>query len=361
MSVGLSLYLDLLRFFLAMVVWTGHSTLNAYTGHPFILWFMFPYMQTAVIAFFVLSGFVIAHVTSTTESSPQVYAVARISRLYSVVIPALILTLVCDTIGLRIDPTAYHTVSITLPNHQVGRYIASFFMVNSFSVSPWGVPGTNGPFWTLSYEFSYYIAFGLYLTRNRTALIIGAAALFGLAGFQILALFPIWLLGVAIYHLQKRWTIPVAGAAILFPLSAVLLTKTGWARNGWDYSTGRPFHLDYADALLVAINIYAASSLSRWLTAALSWCRPLIRWLGSLTFVIYLCHRPLLQFMTILHVDKPGTPAQQLWLFGGSFVVIAAIGFFSNRCRKYLRQILGAVLARPILWAPPRQKYSNDP
>lgn len=346
MSFGLSLYLDLIRFFMAIVVWTGHSTLHAYTGYPFKLWFMFPYMQTAVIAFFVLSGFVIAHVTSNAESSPQSYTIARISRLYSVVIPALILTFICDNIGLRIDPAFYDMKPIALSDHQFGRYIASFFMVNNFYVSPWGIPGTNGPFWTLSYEISYYIAFGLYLTRNKSALIVGGSALFIAAGFDIFALFPIWLLGVGTYHLQKRWTIPMSGAAILFPVSAVLLTKTGWARDGWDYGTGRPFQLDYADALLVAINMYAASSLSRWLTAALSWCGPFIRWLGSLTFVIYLCHRPLLQFMTVIHVDKPGTPAQQLWLFGGSFILMAAIGSFSDRLRKYLRIRLETLMHR---------------
>ena len=126
MSFGISLYLDLIRFFMAIVVWTGHSTLHAYTGYPFKLWFMFPYMQTAVIAFFVLSGFVIAHVTSNAESSPQSYTIARISRLYSVVIPALILTFICDNIGLRIDPAFYDMKPIALSDHQFGRYVASF-------------------------------------------------------------------------------------------------------------------------------------------------------------------------------------------------------------------------------------------
>jgi peptidoglycan/LPS O-acetylase OafA/YrhL len=92
MSLGLSLYLDLLRFGLAVLVWVGHSTSHVYTGHPFPLWFTYDYGRTAVMGFFVLSGFVIAHVSQGAESSPSLYAVARVSRLYSIVIPALLLT-----------------------------------------------------------------------------------------------------------------------------------------------------------------------------------------------------------------------------------------------------------------------------
>jgi peptidoglycan/LPS O-acetylase OafA/YrhL len=340
MSKGLSLYLDLLRFALAMVVWMGHSTYAGYTGHPFVLWFMFPYMQTAVIGFFVLSGFVVAHVTTINQNNPTAYTIARISRLYSMVIPALILTFLCDAIGQSIDSKFYHVGPVALGDDQLFQYVASFFMVNNFSAVASGPAGTNGPFWSLSYELTYYIAFGLYLTKNRTSLIVGSILLFAVAGLGILALFPIWLLGVLGYHLQKRWTIPVVLAVVLFPLSAFLLAKTGWSRYELDYSLGRPYLIDYADALLVAINIYAASSLARSLAAALGWCESLVRWLGSLTFAIYLCHRPLLQFLTVIQIDKPGTAAEQLWLFGGSFVVISIISILADHARRNLRKIL---------------------
>jgi peptidoglycan/LPS O-acetylase OafA/YrhL len=61
MTKGLSIYLDLFRFGLATVVWICHSTFGGYTGHPFALWFVWRYGLTAVMGFFVLSGFVIAH------------------------------------------------------------------------------------------------------------------------------------------------------------------------------------------------------------------------------------------------------------------------------------------------------------
>ncbi len=43
MSLGLSLYLDLLRFGLAVLVWVGHSTSHVFTGHPFARWFTYAY------------------------------------------------------------------------------------------------------------------------------------------------------------------------------------------------------------------------------------------------------------------------------------------------------------------------------
>jgi peptidoglycan/LPS O-acetylase OafA/YrhL len=57
-----------------------------------ILW-PFTYMGSeAVMAFFVLSGFVIAYVADQRETTLQAFAAARLARLYSVIIPAMLLT-----------------------------------------------------------------------------------------------------------------------------------------------------------------------------------------------------------------------------------------------------------------------------
>ena len=45
-----------------------------------------------MIVFFVLSGYVIAHVLATRERTLFEYFASRFSKLYSVVVPALILT-----------------------------------------------------------------------------------------------------------------------------------------------------------------------------------------------------------------------------------------------------------------------------
>jgi peptidoglycan/LPS O-acetylase OafA/YrhL len=346
MTKGISIYLDLLRFGLALIVWICHSTFRGYTGHPFALWFIYVYGVSAVMGFFVLSGFVIAHVTATTEKEPLAYTIARISRLYSVVIPALLLTFVCDTAGTWTNPPFQGPVA--LPEHLAGGYLASFFMVNDFwmfvsKTSPGGItPGTNGPFWSLSYEIVYYIVFGLFLSRNRIIFVCGTILIFLLAGPYILALFPLWLLGVAIYQLQRSYTLPIGIAVVLFPLSMILMAKVGWLRQESDYESARSidFLIDYGVGFLMAINILAASSLSRWVVTVLGWCEPVVRWLGGLTFVIYLCHFPLLKLFAAFPVGEPGSTWQDVWLFGGGFVVMAGIAKVTDHGRRRFRTTL---------------------
>lgn len=53
----------------------------------------------AVDAFFVLSGFVIAHVSAVKERDARTYFISRAARIYSVAIPAIILTSILDAIG----------------------------------------------------------------------------------------------------------------------------------------------------------------------------------------------------------------------------------------------------------------------
>lgn len=80
MSASLSLYLDLIRFAAACAVLTSHLTILPF-AEGLIWWRLAPFGEVAVTVFFVLSGYVIAHVTQSRESSLQTYAVARIARL----------------------------------------------------------------------------------------------------------------------------------------------------------------------------------------------------------------------------------------------------------------------------------------
>jgi peptidoglycan/LPS O-acetylase OafA/YrhL len=102
MHSSLSVYLDLVRYCAALVVFVGHAAGRPWTGGLF--WQIGPYGQTAVIVFFVLSGFVIAYVANTRERQAADYAATRRARLYSVVLVALAITFVVDWVGLRIAP-----------------------------------------------------------------------------------------------------------------------------------------------------------------------------------------------------------------------------------------------------------------
>lgn len=341
MNRGLSLWLDLLRFGLALIVCLGHASYRGYVGHPFLFWFTYPYGQTAVVGFFVLSGFVIAHVSMAKESDPKTYAAARISRLYSVVIPALLLTAFLDEAGRAIDPTLYLSGPAALGDNQILRYVATFFLVHDYSFFSTDMsPGTNGAFWSLSLEATYYLVFGFFLTRRWLLAAAGSAAVFWAAGIFTFGLFPCWLLGVGLYHLNRRLTVSPWLAAAIFAISIVSIVMVGWLRNSHEFEITHRYGLRYVEAAFFAFNIFAAANLSGLFVKLLGWWEPIVRWLGSLTFALYLSHRPALQFFATARLGEPGTPLQHLWLFGMTALVVIAMAHLGEWLRRAMRRRL---------------------
>lgn len=102
MQRSFSLYLDIIRLAAAVVVYLTHSGLIV-DGKVFLG----AYGHSAVVVFFVLSGYVIAYVTDQKETDWRTYTASRVSRVYSVAIPALVVTLVADAIGRAHDPSLY--------------------------------------------------------------------------------------------------------------------------------------------------------------------------------------------------------------------------------------------------------------
>src|SRR5687767_2567168 len=84
-----SVYLDLVRFLAAVLVVLLHFRQFGIASGEAAL--SIPTMgREAVVAFFVLSGFVIAHTTRARRQDARDYAVARAARLYSVALPVLL-------------------------------------------------------------------------------------------------------------------------------------------------------------------------------------------------------------------------------------------------------------------------------
>ena len=132
------------------------------------------YGRTSVIVFFVLSGFIIAWVTETRERTFEDYAFSRIARLYSVIVPAFLLSAVLDRLAIGIDPQLYGPVLRLSPTEQfLGYALSAVFLGESWVLAM--LPGCNVPFWTLNYEAWYYVLFGaaLFLRgRRRTIAVV---------------------------------------------------------------------------------------------------------------------------------------------------------------------------------------------
>ena len=116
--------------------------------------------DAAVIVFFVLSGFVIAYVADTKERTIQVYAASRLARLWSILIPALAVTLIVDRIGLDLDPTVYEGWGRSLaPLSSPLQLVPTAVFVNELWFA--GIPPlSNAPAWSIAFEFWYYAIFG---------------------------------------------------------------------------------------------------------------------------------------------------------------------------------------------------------
>lgn len=189
-----SVYLDFIRFCAAATVFIVHANYDRFTGGLPFLWRFRDLGNDAVMVFFVLSGFVIAYVASEKERTRREYFASRLARLYSVAVPALILTVCLDYLGSRINHALYDGWWYQ-SDAPAWRVVVSLLFLNELwfdSVRPF----SNGPYWSLGYEFWYYMLYAsvAYSARSWKACIF-TGMLCAFIGPKILLLFPVWLMG----------------------------------------------------------------------------------------------------------------------------------------------------------------------
>ena len=331
MDKGYSLYLDVLRFSAAIVVFFSHVASQDLTDG--FLWQFKAYSQTAVMIFFVMSGYVIAFVTHEKEKCIRDYSVARISRLWSIIIPALLLTAVCDYIGLQFNPALYTDSSWPYPEgSQVAHYLLSFLFVQNL----WDInlnPGINGPFWSLTYEWIYYILFGLFYFFKSKLKWLFISFIIVISGPSIVLLFPIWLLGYALFKLELKNKIIFEQSYLkaLISISAILLiiiagpevrsidTSVTWMSRTKIFG-------DYFDAIMFVIHLYFSPHIINIIKPVLFKYEKLIRWSASLTFALYLFHRPIIQLIAAVYEGEQSNLFYRLSMIIITFVIVATIG-----------------------------------
>lgn len=306
-------WLDLARGLAALVVLINHLRVMLFL--PFsqaegdisamALYFIADYGHEAVMIFFVLSGFfIIRSVIESTEQgrwSKRNYGIDRLSRLWTVLIPALLLTLFYDSVGTALFPeSAGYTGSIpnlpdTDPTHKTswGIGVGNLFFLQDIYVSTFG---SNEPLWSLSYEFWYYILFPLiFLAGQKQLTPLKRISFIFLAFFitifiqsHVAVYFAIWLLGGGSYYLVRFTTLGQKTEYLIGSLSLFVLILLG-IRLHLTWLLFNDFTLGLAFCLLIPalVNVRMPAF----------WQRP-ATFLADISYTLYVSHFPLLIFLT---------------------------------------------------------------
>jgi peptidoglycan/LPS O-acetylase OafA/YrhL len=326
-SLGFA-HLDIMRAVAASVVVHNHCwnlLVRDYQSGDGILW-KIPYVLAglapdAVMVFFVISGFwitssVVGRVERGTWSWRD-YAVDRLSRLWLVLIPVVLLGGLLDAIGryglgvpLYLGTQGARFQTIDVADHlTVPIALGNIFFLQTLAVPTFG---SNAPLWSLANEFWYYFwfpAFFLLWQRRGSHWIIALIALGTMFLFSKLIVgFVCWLLGSLAFFLLpstkamlaarpslSRLSLSLGGAALLFGLATPRLLQFTYAAHS------------IVVALGMMIAVLALSASNRRLPPLLGW---VATYGANASYSLYAVHFPVLMLIATLFVaQRPLEPS----------------------------------------------------
>ncbi|WP_454720500.1 MULTISPECIES: acyltransferase family protein [Cupriavidus] len=314
-----------------------------------------------VIVFFLLSGYLVGGTVRRKMARGgwrwRGYLADRMTRLWIVLLPALLLGLLWDSAGIHLAWGPYYQGTEgnaaqqldVAQNLGMATLACNAAFLQTIACQTYG---SNGPLWSLACEFWYYLWFpalygALRLRRTPQVWLCLAGALVTMALFRgLLEGYLYWLLGVLAQVLEAKlrgrraaplpaWLVP---PAVLAFLAAVALAR----------------HRPYADAAV-------AAGFFVLLLAVLS-CRARIRHAGlsrlatsasGFSYSLYLTHFPLVLFIAAV-VVKQRAPVGAASLGAMALVLLACYAYayaaywMCERNTRRVRDLLGhAALPAP--------------
>ena len=250
----------------------------------------------AVVVFFLLSGWLVGgsllnkvhHPGSITD-----YVVDRMTRLWIVLIPALVLTLTIAAFAGIVNPRA---LSFAPDNeYSVPTFAGNLFGLQDIAVQRFG---GNFPLWSLANETWYYVLFPLMVlpfhgksilarTVSMAGCVLVAASLPG----SVVLYFALWLAGVAFSRIQiTASTIQVAVTACTCIAIATYFRVTVSNDSLRPESFIR--HIIFALPILVLLSCLQTRADPK--RKALRFATSAGNLLASFSFTLYVIHVPLL-------------------------------------------------------------------
>jgi peptidoglycan/LPS O-acetylase OafA/YrhL len=253
--------------------------------------------------FFVLSGYCIhrgyAVKEGTTQGTSKIspaFFVRRFVRIYPVLLAALFLTLILDSLTLQFTPDNVKVRSLSL----------STFLINLFAFQ--GIAGTtygsNGALWTLSLEIQFYLCYPLlfkflrFAGRNKTFLAVAAITLashFITQKFDIVIFSSYWLswyIGAYIADLDVNDKLG-SQKVITLSLSIVLLLTGCLLFFKYSFLSFQSWSFSFASALTLILRMNAwRGTVAR-----------IFQEIGKFSYSLYIIHLPFLVFLMAIIFD----------------------------------------------------------
>jgi peptidoglycan/LPS O-acetylase OafA/YrhL len=347
MNRATSTYLDATRFLAACFIFLHH--LNDWSGKAIPVFA--PMQSQAVIVFFVLSGYVIGFVVDVKEKQLADYTISRLSRIYSVALPALVATFMLEIIGSLVVPASYGAFS-SLSFSDLGlQFAAGLLFLNEV----WGhhiSVGSNNPFWSLGYEVPYYIAFAGYTFVPGKWKWVLPLVVLAAYGPRVAVLAPVWLLGFASYRIASRERLTsMAGWWLLIGSTIAWIAFYAGIYVGVVPSTVVPVYWhrwelaeDYLVGALFAANIIGFHAVSAFFLPLTERCRRPVHWVAGATFTLYLFHYPISKFLRSVLPWQMNRPADMVGLTLVVFVLIFAVAEVTERRKEDYRRAFSRLL-----------------
>jgi peptidoglycan/LPS O-acetylase OafA/YrhL len=288
------------------------------------------------------------------------------SRLWVVLVPALLLTLILDFGGTHWFASAqniYHNPASPYGAMLAQRLTATAFLGNLFFLQGILTPtfGSNEPLWSLSYEFWFYLFFPLLLTAVLPAGKLGMrlasgvlfCALLVFCGWSISAYFALWGCGALAALLPLRLSAPAV--RVLLPVTLLTMVAAMFA------------------ILKAHLSRFAGEMLLGFVFMGVLWTilhlrgatvgrvyRTLAQASSKISYTLYLVHFPLLVFLSAALYPvwslRRLSISSLASLFAIDLAVLAAawgmyVCFERNTGR--VRSLFGSLAGRPVAQPPP--------
>jgi peptidoglycan/LPS O-acetylase OafA/YrhL len=356
-STASSIYLDVIRFTAAVGIAVAHLTQPFFSvGWPLLV----DKAKAGLVALFLLSGMVIRYVTVMRKGEAADFVVDRVSRVYSVVLPALLFTIIASYIAQAVNPGFYD------PHWGVNmdRPILRIFLNLIFFSQSWNwtfAPLSNEPFWTLSYEVFYYAMYGVLIYATGARRWIFFLILCVLAGQHILLLLPLWLFGCLLHDLYQRLRVTTVsamrlhlaflGVGIVSFVAAPLVVRMVIAAKNvvtrvFLAHHHQPVNLHWA-YVYYAIGIpmgfvllWSMLLLDRLKMNDKTGFVKSIRTLSEATFPIYLLHFPMFVLIAALFPYDRHNSWFKLGMLAFVLVVSVLLAKPTNHFKNYLRDVM---------------------